>query len=201
MSRLVLVRHAEPQEDARGRCYGRLDVGLSPGGLRDAERLAGELAGTSYDAVYASPRLRAVATAEPVAAAKGLEVVVDADLRELDFGDFEGRRYEEIEQSEPELFRRWMETPTEVRFPNGEAYADLRERAVRVLDGVRARHACAVVVTHGGVIRAGVATWLRMPDDAIFRVDLGYCGVTVVDWLDGVPLVRRVNGGSDSVPA
>ena len=189
MSRLILIRHAEPVEDARGLCYGSLDFGLSPAGRAHAERLA--VAGC--DAVYASPRRRALETAAPLAAAHGLGVLVDDDLREIDFGDFEGRRYEEIEEAEPELYRAWMESPTTVRFPNGECYADVRARALAAFERIRAAHACAVVVTHGGVIRAGLAAWLGMPDEAIFRLAQDYCGVSVVDFHDGVPLVRSLN--------
>ncbi len=194
MTRLVLVRHAEPEETAHGRCYGSLDVGLSQAGREHAAQLAVELAALDYDAVVASPRTRARETAEPLAAARGLEVTVADDLREIDFGSFEGRTYAEIEQSEPELFRAWMETPTAVRFPGGESYVDLRVRALRALDEVRAAHDSAVVVTHGGVIRAGVAGWLELPDHAIFRLDQSYCGVTIVEWVGETPIVRLLNG-------
>jgi len=194
MSRLVLVRHAEPAEDAHGLCYGSLDVGLSDEGRRHAAELANVLAGAQYDAVYTSPRLRARETAVPVASPRALTPIVVDDLREIDFGDFEGRRYEEIEQAEPELYHAWMETPTRVRFPGGESYADLRVRALRALDAIRAAHTCAIVVTHGGVARAGLAAWLGMPDEAIFRLGQSYCGITIVDWLDGAPLVRLLNG-------
>jgi alpha-ribazole phosphatase/probable phosphoglycerate mutase len=194
VTRLVLVRHAEPEETAHGRCYGSLDVGLSQAGREHAARLAVELAGLDYDAVVASPRTRARETAEPLAAARGFEVTVADDLREIDFGSFEGRTYAEIEQSEPELFRAWMETPTAVRFPGGESYVDLRVRALRVLDTVRRAHESAVVVTHGGVIRAGVAGWLELPDHAIFRLDQSYCGVTIVEWVAETPIVRLLNG-------
>jgi broad specificity phosphatase PhoE len=87
-----------------------------------------------------------------------------------------------------------MERPTTVRFPGGESYADLRERAVAALDAIRAREGSAVVVTHGGVIRAGLASWLELPDHAIFRLDQRYCGVTVVEWIEEAPLVRLLNG-------
>jgi alpha-ribazole phosphatase/probable phosphoglycerate mutase len=193
MSRLVLVRHAAPEEDARGRCYGALDVGLSAQGRADAARLAGALDGTPYDAVVASPRSRALETAEPLASARGLAVEVDDGLREIDFGAFEGRTYEEIEEAEPEIFAAWMTAPTTVRFPGGESYADLRVRAARALESIRTAHESAVVVTHGGVIRAGLAAWLELPDHAIFRIEQSYCGVTIVDWLDGTPIVRVVN--------
>ena len=199
MSRLVLVRHAEPEESSRGRCYGSLDVGLSPAGRTEAARLAAQLERVELDAVYASPRTRARDTAAAVALGHGLEVVVDDDLRELDFGSFEGRTYEEIERSEPELFRAWMEAPTSVRFPGGESYADLRVRATGALDAIRRAHSTALVVTHGGVIRAGLATWLELPDHAVFRLGQSYCGVTVVEWTDGTPLLHVVNAFA-SVP-
>ena len=188
MSRLTLVRHAEPA--VVGVCYGALDVELSTRGREQAAALAERLLGEHFDAVVSSPRLRALETAT----ALGLPVATDERLRELDFGAFEGRTYEEIEQSEPELFRAWMETPTQVRFPGGESYADLRERAVTALDELRAEHESTLVVTHGGVIRAGLATWLELPDHAIFRLDQRYCGVTTVDWLSGEPVVRILNG-------
>jgi alpha-ribazole phosphatase len=190
VSRLILVRHCEPQEDARGLCYGRLDIGLSDAGREHAERLAAALARHEWEAVYSSPRLRARETAVAVAG----NVVIDDDLREIDFGDLEGRSYDEIAATDPELYRAWMERPTTVRFPGGESFAKLKVRALEALDRIRTAHESAVVVTHGGVLRAGLAAWLGMPDEAIFRLDQRYGGVTIVDWLDGVPLVRLMNG-------
>ena len=186
--RLILVRHAEPADDMRGRCYGSLDVGLSSAGARTAQRLAG----LECDAVYSSPRIRALDTARAITT----DVHVDDDLRELDFGTFEGRTYDEIAASEPELYRAWMERPTTVTFPGGESFALLKERALAALDRIRAAHDIAVVVTHGGIIRAALAEWLSMPDAAIFRIDQSYCGISVVEWLDGVPIVRAVNTGA-----
>jgi ribonuclease H / adenosylcobalamin/alpha-ribazole phosphatase len=185
VKRLVLVRHAEPS--VTGVCYGALDVPLSPQGRAQAAALAERLHGERFDAVVSSPRVRAVETA----AALGLPVETDERLRELDFGSFEGRTYEELERDEPELYRAWMETPTEVRFPGGESYADLRVRATQALEELRGS---TLVVTHGGVIRAAVSTWLELPQQAIFRLDMRYCGVTVVEWPGDEPVVRVLNG-------
>ena len=59
---------------------------------------------------------------------------------------------------------------------------------------MRTAHESAVVVTHGGVIRAGLAGWLELPDHAIFRLDQSYCGLTVVEWVGETPIVRLLNG-------
>lgn len=194
MSRLLLLRHAEPSEDAHGRCYGSLDVGLSDAGRAHAVDLASSLARYDVDAVYTSPRVRAHETAAAISVDRGLEPVVDDGLRELDFGELEGRTYEEIAETRPELFRAWMEAPTSVQFPGGESFADLRARALVSLARIREAHEAALVVTHGGVVRAGLAAWLGMPDEAIFRLDQRYGGLTIVDWLDGFPVVRLLNG-------
>lgn len=199
MRRIVLCRHADPEADARGRCYGSLDVGLSPEGRARAEQLARQLASLEVDAVYASPRRRALATAEPVAAAAALELRVHDALRELDFGELEGLLYDEIAATRPELYQAWMERPTSVAFPGGESFADLKTRALEALDAIRRTHRCAVVVTHGGVVRAALAGWLSLPDENVFVLGQDYCGVTIVDWFDDTPLIRLVNGTAHTI--
>ena len=69
-----------------------------------------------------------------------------------------------------------------------------RNLTLRSLERIGAEHETAVVVTHGGVIRAGLATWLGIPDEAIFRIDLAYGGMTIVDRIEDTPVVRIVNG-------
>jgi alpha-ribazole phosphatase len=194
VSRLILIRHCEPEEGARGRIYGTLDVGLSAQGRMQAVELVDRLDGVHVDGMWTSPRRRARETAEPLAAARGLRLSEDDDLRELDFGELEGRTFDEIAQTEPELYKTWMDAPTEVRFPGGECYADLKTRSVRALERAVAKNESVVVVTHGGVVRAALAEWLRIPAEAVFRLDQRYGGITVVDLIDGYPLVRLVNG-------
>ncbi len=95
-----------------------------------------------------------------------------------------------------------METPTLVRFPGGESYAELRERASSALHDVVAAHEgrIAALVSHGGVIRAALAVALGLPDDRAFALDVGYGRISVVDWFDRTPVVRLVNGFSADLP-
>jgi alpha-ribazole phosphatase len=194
-TRLVLVRHAETEEYARGRCYGRLDVGLSAEGRRSSEELGRALAATSLAAVYSSPLSRSLDTARAIAAAQELEPGIEDRLREIDFGELEGLTYDEIRQGRAELYRVWMERPTQVVFPGGEGFADLRDRALAGIGAIRERHEgeAVVVIAHGGVVRVVLREVLELSDPAIFRLGLDFGGVTVVDWLDGAPVVRCVN--------
>jgi len=202
-TRVLLVRHAEPDAWSRGRCCGRTDVPLSPAGRRQARALGRGLARGGPDAVYASPRTRAVETAAAIGAAAGLPVTVADALAEIDFGELEGLPYDEIASSRPSVYRRWMTAPARVRFPGGEAFADVRARVVPWLDATRRRHEgrCAVVVTHGGPIRAVLGGVLELPDRAVFRLDLGHAGVTLVEWIGDAPVVRYVNVAGAGRPA
>jgi len=193
VTRILLVRHAEPEDDAHGRCYGRLDVDLSDDGRTNARRLSD----IACDVVYTSPRRRARETAEVLGDPRA-----DERLRELDFGELEGRTYDEIARERPELYRAWMEAPTQVRFPGGEGFDDLRARACAALAEIRAAHEgrTVAVVTHGGVIRAALAEALDLPTERIFALDVGYCRVSVIDWFGENAVVRLVNGTGTDVP-
>lgn len=195
VTRLLLIRHAQPQEEARGRCYGTLDIGLSARGGRRAQLLARTLERIPLAAVYSSPRERARETAQPLAAAHNLTPRIEEALGELDFGEFEGRSYDEIAASHPGLYRQWMQTPTLVQFPGGESYSRLRARALQAAEAIRSRHdgETVAIVSHGGVLRAILADCLQMPDEAVFRLDQSYGALSIVDWVDGFPLVRLVN--------
>jgi alpha-ribazole phosphatase len=193
--RLLLVRHAEAEQSAWGRCYGSLDVGLSTGGHAQAEVLASVLEPEPVEAVVSSPRRRAVDTATPIAHRRGLEVEIVPDLRELDFGELEGRTYDEIAGSLPELYAAWMTHPTGVRFPGGESYAELRARSVAAVAVLRrgASTGTVVVVTHGGVVRSVLADVLGLPDERIFRLAIDPASLTTVEWLGDEPVVTGVN--------
>jgi alpha-ribazole phosphatase len=195
---LVLVRHAKADASARGRCYGSLDVGLSATGRSQCSSLARMLAPEPVAAVVSSPRVRAVETAVAIAEPHGIEVHLDDRLRELDFGELEGRTYDEIAATLPELYAAWMTTPTVVRFPGGECYADLRARSLAAVASLHDAYQgqTVVTVTHGGVVRAVLSDVLGIPDEHIFRIAVDPGSVNVVEWVGGVPVVLGVNAAA-----
>ena len=195
VTRLILVRHAEANTSAHGRCYGSLDVDLSPEGRSHADALGAVLSSFGVHVLYSSPLRRALETARLIGAHLGLEPLVRPDLRELDFGELEGRTYDDIATSEPALWRTWMETPTAVCFPGGESYADLRTRVANVLQEIRAQHSGSVValIAHGGVNRSLLAPALGLRDGEIFAIPQDYGGVSVIDWRDDAAVVQSVN--------
>ncbi|MCI0720394.1 MAG: alpha-ribazole phosphatase [Acidobacteria bacterium] len=196
LSRMWLIRHGEPETDAQGRCYGRLDWGLSDRGQFQAQMAAQALSGEALAAVYSSPRRRARQSAEFLGKAKGLAVQILEGLCEIDFGDFEGLTYEEIEKQYPEQYQRWMTRPTEIHFPGGESFAQMQTRVIATSTKLCQRHQgqSIAIVSHGGVNRIILAEALGMPATHIFRIAQRYAGLNLVTHYEGVPTVELVNG-------
>lgn len=188
VTRAVLVRHGAPETSARGRCYGRMDVGLSPLGRSSAARTAAWLGAAPIATVYASPLRRAIESARPLAEPRLID-----DLRELDFGVLDGMAYHEAAARHPDIYRAWMERPTEVEFPGGESYSRMRLRVLAAFAALREAHrgSTFAVVSHGGTNRVIVGDALGLEPRHAFRFGQPYSCVNVVDWFeDGTPVVQ-----------
>jgi hypothetical protein len=92
--RVVCIRHGEPDPAAKGRCYGRLDLGLSEAGRAQIQSKVEAVRNLKADALYSSPRRRARESSEIIRALTGLEPIFKAELQEIDFGSFEGLTYQ-----------------------------------------------------------------------------------------------------------
>ncbi|HZS35980.1 MAG TPA: histidine phosphatase family protein [Polyangia bacterium] len=194
-TRLILIRHGEVEEDARRRCYGRLDVKLSPLGHEQAARTAEWIAELPIAALWSSPLTRAVDSAAPLARATGLAPRLHDGLREIDCGQLEGMTYPEIRERYPEMYAEWRARLAHTRFPGGESYVELHARVTAVAAEIRAAHAKAAVaiVAHGGVTRALLADALGLGAEALFRLDQSYAGVSVIDYYSETAVVRVMN--------
>ncbi len=152
---IVLVRHGETDWNRDGRIQGKTDVPLNDRGREQARALAGELAGSSFDAVYSSDLSRARETAEILAAAIRLPVVVDPALRELDFGLWEGLTGEEVRERWPEMYERWATVGLDAH-DGGESHEELSARVLGAVRRLAVIHDGGeiLLVAHGGPLRA-----------------------------------------------
>lgn len=151
---VLLVRHGETDENAVARFQGRLDTRLNDRGRAQSRALAEELRGEGVVALYASPLRRARQTAQIVADALGLQPVLDERLVEADAGDWSGRLIADILAGEAKEYARWRAAEPAFRFPGGESVAEQAQRIAAALADVSAGPLPALVVTHGGTIRA-----------------------------------------------
>jgi probable phosphoglycerate mutase len=151
---VLLVRHGETDENARARFQGRIDTELNDRGREQSHALAQALRDEGLRAVYSSPLRRAHETARIVGAAIGLEPILDDRLVEADAGAWSGRLIADILAAERGEYARWRAADPTFRFPGGESVAEQAQRIAAALADVAAGPLPALVVTHGGTIRA-----------------------------------------------
>jgi alpha-ribazole phosphatase len=151
---LYLIRHPEPR-DCRGLCYGRLDLDVDPQAIaRTAsslrERLPGWLVQTAP--IYTSPLSRCAALAQALASPRN--AIVAAELKEMDFGSWEGRRWDAVPREELDC---WAEDVWGYRPGGVESARDVAARWRQWLERIRHAGDAAIAVTHAGVIRVALA--------------------------------------------
>lgn len=190
MLELWLIRHGETDWNTDGRIQGAVDTPLNHLGREQAGLLARRLAGTHFDAVYASDLERAYLTAE--AAIPGSPVRRDARLREISAGVYEGKRISDLSPEEAAGWRTWRQNPFDRRVPGGESYTDVMSRVTSFRRTLPVQGRVAVF-SHGGAIRALLYTIIGRPDGLPWTFAIANTGITRLLWAPGSVTLVTVN--------
>ena len=160
-ARLLLARHGQTEWHSDNRYVSRTDIGLTETGREQARTLARRAEREKVNLVLSSPLVRALLTAKPAAAACNLEPETDERLRELDFGEWEGRTLAEIREEDPESVRRFEES-AEHGFPGGEPLHEGADRVLKVFACLSRSHAgeTVLVVAHNTLLRLALCRML-----------------------------------------
>lgn len=180
-SRLWLVRHGETEWSASGKHTGRTDVPLTEAGRQAAAQLATTLAGNAFALVLTSPLSRARDTC--ALAGLGDHAVVTDDLREWDYGDYEGRTTPEIRAERPG----W--TVFADGCPGGESPEDVAARADRLVARARAVDGDVIAFSHGHLLRVLAARWVGLPPQAGAHLALATASISVLGWERDAPVI------------
>lgn len=183
VTRILLIRHGETDWNREARIQGHRDIPLNEIGRRQAEHLRARLAGEGIEAAYSSDLSRVYETARIALADPDLPIHRTAELREVSFGDWEGKRWAEVEQAFPEEVARYRREFGQYAPPGGESLTALRERAIRVFRRISADHRDRVVAvfSHGGPCRAILAHVLGLDVTRSRRFGMGNASVHVIE--------------------
>jgi len=186
---LYLIRHTRTQA-APGVCYGASDVPLAATHVEDCAAVARRL--PEVQAVWSSPLARCRALAEAIALRSGVAPRFDARLAELDFGEWEGRRWDAIGRRQSDA---WAEAVWRVAPPGGETYRALHARVGAALAQIRAGDVqCAALVAHAGPIRAALVHCLRWDEESFPETPLDYGGIALLRGSEGDWQLEFLNG-------
>lgn len=182
MKRLILIRHGETDYSSEGRYCGYSDPPLNKKGIWQAERLAERLKRLNVDKVYSSDLKRAVETAKIIFKDKSIGEL--QDFREINFGIFEGLKYEEIIKKYPKLYRTWLDNPAMVEIPGGEALRGLSKRVRKRLSLILSQHKDGEIalVAHGGPIRVILCDALKVSLEAFWQIEQDIGALNIIDY-------------------
>ena len=184
-TRLLLLRHGEVHREDCQALYGQMDVRLSEWG-EEQSRLAGlALKNIRIDAVYSSPLKRAALLGHEIARHHGLQPQIVDVLKERFFGTWQGMMWPAIEASWPEEFARYQQERFTMRAPGGaESFEDVHARVMPFINALLERHAgqTICITAHGGPLRIILADAMQMPLTSLFRFELDYCCLNVIDY-------------------
>jgi glucosyl-3-phosphoglycerate phosphatase len=181
--RLVLVRHGRTSWNKIGRAQGHADISLDAVGVRQAKTAAKRLARYEPAMIWSSDLARARETAEYVAAATDLELVLDKRLREFDVGVRQGLTFEEFQRQYPDLFAE-VESGQRVVVPGAENDTEVAERMAAVLreaaDGL-ADHDTGILVGHGASLRTGMLAFFGLAERSEIIAGMANCAWAVLE--------------------
>lgn len=189
MTRLLLARHASHAVVHRVLSGRAPDVRLSAAGQAEARLLARRLAREKPAALYTSPQPRARDTA----AALDMPAIACAALDEVDFGEWAGRAFADLEPDP--RWHAWNAHRATARAPGGEAMHEVASRLLHWIETLPARHPGAVVVavSHADVIRAALCAHLGLSLDAIHRIEVAPASLSAIELWPGGGRVTLIN--------
>ncbi|MFI7447915.1 bifunctional RNase H/acid phosphatase [Nonomuraea sp. NPDC049714] len=197
---LVLLRHGETPLSVERRFSGLGDPELTPNGLAQATAAAEKLSRDPYrpDVIVTSPLTRARQTAQAVAARTGLDYEVDEDLRETDFGAWEGHTFTEVQRRWPAELAAWLTDP-DTPPPGGESFATVARRVERAQQRLKDTYEgrTILVVSHVTPIKTLLRLALLAPPAALYRMHLDLACLSLIEhYADGQSVVKTFNDTS-----
>jgi alpha-ribazole phosphatase len=192
VSRLILLRHG--RTTLSGKFAGSTDLDLHGKGIQQILALRPILADERIERIFCSPMRRCRETARLLDL--DAEVLYTEDLREIDFGLWEGKDFSEIEKNDPKRVRNWIEDPEGFCFPNGECRADFIHRVERFKNMVRTlNNEKILIISHGGVIRHLICMFLGLPctNYLLFKIQEGE--FTTLDYFAEGGVLTGLNRG------
>ncbi len=189
-----MARHGTTGPAYAGRYVGSTDAPLAPEGREEASALGKRFGELGIAKCFCSPLRRARETAEIAAGPLGVSIAVDPDLREVDFGKWEGKTFEEILAEDPGGVEKWAAFAENFRFPGGEALRDFEARVGAAAERIAAEGCGRIAaVAHGGVIKAIVCRLLGLPLRCHILLSIKPASLTTVEFRDGKPVLAGLN--------
>ena len=193
---ILLIRHGETSWNILGKFQGCTDIELSEEGIRQAELLRNRLNG-DFDYIYASPLMRAYKTAQVISSGFDKEITIAPEIREINFGEWEGLTLKGIEEKYPEVFKMWRTDKVEAKFCGGDLSilnASIRARDCILNIAEKHKGKKIAIGAHGGIIKAGLIGVFGWDMSMYHKMALGNTCINTIRFDENMkPVILGIN--------
>ena len=195
MTSIYLVRHGQTAWNKEEIFRGRTDIPLDEAGLKQAELVGQYFKGMEIQAIYSSSLSRAWQTAQKVAQFHDLKVQPLQGIIDMSFGNWEGRPHQEIQESDSNTYRQWVETPHLVRLPGGESLDDVRVRAMAAVEELIRNHPgkTLILVTHRVVNKVLICGILSLDNSHFWQITQDTTAINLIQHRNGKYILSLMN--------
>lgn len=193
--KIIIVRHGQTEWNKEEIFRGRLDIPLDQTGLKQAAAIAENLRHLNIKKIYSSPLKRALATAQAIGKKTRLKPVIEKDLTDFDFGEWQGLTLAQVQEEFPAGFRQWSKDPGKVIIPGGESLSLARKRVARLLKRIlpKKENGNIVIVTHRVINKILISVLLSLDDSYFWRIKQDVGSINIVGYHEGSASILSLN--------
>ncbi|MGE5583173.1 MAG: histidine phosphatase family protein [Bacillota bacterium] len=178
---IYLIRHGQTAWNNEGRIQGNVDTDLDSIGQKQADLTGKRLAGQQIDQIFCSDLHRAVQTGEIINKHLQAELIIESGLREIKYGQWEGRQWEDIRAHYPEYVEKWLHDRINLPAPGGESFADLQKRLQGVITRIKNQSSQNVlIISHAGVLKTLTCIFLELNLENHSKFVFRNCGISII---------------------
>ena len=172
----ILIRHGQTDYNLQEKFQGSSDIVLNKTGRKQARKIRKLYKQENINIIYSSDLVRCIQTAEYVS--PGVQVLVNENFREMNFGVFEGLTYGEIKEHHGDEYKKWKENMMDHVIDGGESFRQMSSRVIGEFEKIRANHDRATLVSHAGCIRTILSHYITGNIEDSWRFFIENCSIT-----------------------
>lgn len=195
MLKIILVRHGETENNCAGVYCGWSDISLTEKGFMQAKKVSEKLKEEDFDCIISSDLDRTMKTAEIINKHHHVKIILETNLREMNFGLWEGLSYREIKEKYPKELKEWEKDWMDYATPSGESVKQMYERVTKAMDKIIHKNESGniLIVSHAGSIRAILAHLIGRGMKDYWKYKIDNCAICIIEIIDGFSVLTALN--------
>ena len=193
---IFLIRHGRTEWNKKKIFRGHIDIPLDEVGRNQADATGSFLRNINLTVIYSSPLKRALETAQIIKKYQNnsVEIVPYPGFLDLNYGEWEGKTYEKVKRSYPELYQMWEKEPNRVKIPKGETLWEAKRRSWQALREVISKHQGYVgIVSHRVINKLIICSILGIDESGFWKIKQDPCCINIIECHNGRFTILRLN--------